>query len=256
MLYQTEYSAQNTLFHIESKVDFSFPIHYHENMEVIYLREGEMRVTVGKTCHTLRKGQAIVLFPRLLHALETVGHSAHTLWIFSPAVLSEYLRAHDGEIPADPVFTPPDFCVDLLLSLSKTAPLWRIQAAFLPLLAAFDPFAKYEKAEKTISPLLFDAVWFVQNHYAGDCSLTALSRALGYHPVYLSRFFRQETGSNYNDYVVRYRVRQACALLAKKNATVLAVACECGFGSLRSFNRNFRAVTGETPQNYRLRNKN
>jgi AraC-like DNA-binding protein len=69
--------------------------------------------------------------------------------------------------------------------------------------------------------------------------------------VYLSQYFKQATGLSYTDYVIRYRVNEASYLLKNTSQTVLQTAYDCGFESLRSFNRNFKRVTALTPQEYR-----
>ncbi len=60
---------------------------------------------------------------------------------------------------------------------------------------------------------------------------------------------------NFNDYLNRYRVEEACALLADpaQKSPVLRIAMDLGYGSLATFNRAFRTVTGSTPTEYRAR---
>ena len=91
----------------------------------------------------------------------------------------------------------------------------------------------------------------MEENYHADASLTALSHALGYDYAYLSKYFRGAAGMTYNEYLRQYRISRACYLLENEKMTVLAIAVECGFGSLRSMNRQFRAQTGQTPTEYR-----
>ncbi|MBQ7900574.1 MAG: helix-turn-helix transcriptional regulator [Clostridia bacterium] len=44
---------------------------------------------------------------------------------------------------------------------------------------------------------------------------------------------------------------KACYMLNNTNCTVIQCALDCGFTSLRSFNRNFKLQTSLTPQQYR-----
>ena len=43
------------------------------------------------------------------------------------------------------------------------------------------------------------------------------------------------------------RIEKAMTLLSASDKTVTEIAYECGFGSLRSFNRVFMAFAGKTP---------
>ena len=48
------------------------------------------------------------------------------------------------------------------------------------------------------------------------------------------------------------RFNKACELLSKRcDLTITQAALESGFGSIRSFNRVFKAIYGQTPHQYR-----
>lgn len=50
--------------------------------------------------------------------------------------------------------------------------------------------------------------------------------------------------------LARYRIAYACNLLDKASCSMSQAALTAGFGSVRSFNRVFRALTGTTPTAY------
>lgn len=59
---------------------------------------------------------------------------------------------------------------------------------------------------------------------------------------------------NFNDYLNRYRVAEACLVLAdpaRADVPVLRLAMDLGYGSLAPFNRAFRQLTGRTPTDFR-----
>ena len=48
------------------------------------------------------------------------------------------------------------------------------------------------------------------------------------------------------------RMEEACRLLLEeKNASITQIAAECGFQTIRSFNRCFKEMLGITPADYR-----
>lgn len=53
------------------------------------------------------------------------------------------------------------------------------------------------------------------------------------------------------EYINQVRIRQACDALERTNDPVNAIAARTGFGTLSTFNRNFRQITGVTPQQWR-----
>ena len=106
---------------------------------------------------------------------------------------------------------------------------------------------KLEKDE--LLPVIFK---FVEERFAFDCSLSALSKATSYNYEYLSKYFRDRTGTTFTDYVNRFRINEACYIFQNSDYSILQTALDCGFDSLRSFNRNFKKILGITPSEYKL----
>jgi AraC-like DNA-binding protein len=87
-------------------------------------------------------------------------------------------------------------------------------------------------------------------------SLAALSRRIGASTNDVSQAINQGTSSGFYDYVNRYRVEDAKALLldpAEARSTILDVAYQVGFNSKSAFNSAFRKLTGTTPSLFRSR---
>lgn len=66
-----------------------------------------------------------------------------------------------------------------------------------------------------------------------------------------SRFFKTRTGKTLPQYINELRVGNACARLRDAGAKVADIALGCGFENLANFNRQFRAITGMSPREYR-----
>lgn len=72
--------------------------------------------------------------------------------------------------------------------------------------------------------------------------------------AYVSQVINDCTGGNFNAYVNRYRIVEACKRLDDRekygNITVEAIAASVGFKSKTSFRQAFRTVTGMNPSEY------
>ena len=252
MFYETKHSLDSDLFKIERGRDFSFPMHLHESFELITVSDGDMTVTVEHTEYLLKKGQAILVFPNQLHSLRTQTHSEHLLCIFSPQLVKAYRNVFAEKLPKNNLFYPDAYCLDALFSEDENDGPLRVKGLLYLICASFDSTAEYMERKSGEDSLLMKIFKFVESHYAGECSLPGLAEQISYHEVYLSRYFKKATGLTFSDYVNRYRVNEGAYILKNSQKKILDVALECGFDSLRTFNRNFKAIMGKTPNEYRL----
>jgi AraC-like DNA-binding protein len=88
-----------------------------------------------------------------------------------------------------------------------------------------------------------------------DLSLHALAEAQGINASYLSALFRRETGETVTDYVNRKRVDLAVHLLSTTGLQVQTVAQHCGFADVHYFTKVFKKLTGQTPRQFRSKEK-
>jgi AraC-like DNA-binding protein len=91
-----------------------------------------------------------------------------------------------------------------------------------------------------------------------EISLSDVAQKIPIHPNALSQVINTVEEKNFYDYINSQRVKefQRIVLQPKSNQfTLLTLACESGFNSKTSFNRNFKKVTNQTPSEF-LRQKN
>ncbi len=91
----------------------------------------------------------------------------------------------------------------------------------------------------------------IHEHYHSDLTLESCATMLNYHPNYIKRVFRNETGDNFSDYLTQYRMKVAKKMLVETNVKVSDIAVKIGYSSSQNFIRYFRKVEGVTPGQYR-----
>ena len=69
-------------------------------------------------------------------------------------------------------------------------------------------------------------------------------------PSYLSKIFKEKTGSNYIDYVNRIRLNHACEMLQTPENTMHKISEKLGYSSTKSFTRAFKRHFGMSPSEY------
>lgn len=85
-----------------------------------------------------------------------------------------------------------------------------------------------------------------------DISLESLSTELNTNQTYLSRYVSSEYGQNFKTWINSLRIAEAQRLLAEQGEIPFArIAEKSGMKSSSTFYRNFVAVTGMTPADYR-----
>lgn len=249
------YETQNFLcaddLKIEHGQDFSFPLHLHGSFELVTITDGEMKITVDGTEYVVTPGTALLIFPNQTHAFKTEKSSRHSLCIFSPSLVRTYHSSYLSKVPKSNLFFIDEFYVKRLVRLGEGANISEIKGFLYSLCGAFDAVAEYRERGVEQDGLLLRIFNFVEENYSSECDLETLAIALGYSYVYLSRYFKARTGIRFTEYVNRRRISEACYRIGNTEKSLLGIACECGFSSLRSFNRNFSEIMGTTPGSYR-----
>lgn len=94
---------------------------------------------------------------------------------------------------------------------------------------------------------VFRAMQYIEAHY-GDVSLCAQSTAeyLGLSTDYLSKLFKLQAHTTLSEYIRLLRISRAKELMYI-DSSVASVASKCGFSSVQSFCRTFKAIEHTTP---------
>ena len=253
MFYQYNHLGSPDYIKIESGTNFSFPAHLHQCFEIITVFSGEMTVTVSNERYLLNSGDAILIFPNQIHALESVN-SEHTLCIFSPRLVQAYSTKVYNKLPSHPVFHPDPYLLNALAAIDASSSSFEKKGVLYSLCAQLDKNTDYKKSQADSEELLYKIFSFVEECFCNECSLSSLAERIGYDYSYLSRYFKKTTGISFNAYVTHYRISHACYLMENTTMPIIRCAYDSGFKSLRSFNRCFKENLNITPTQYRSDN--
>ena len=94
---------------------------------------------------------------------------------------------------------------------------------------------------------------FITSYFNTKVTLEDLSVVTGLTPNYLASLFKQETGRTVGEYLTKFRIDSACALLTQTDYDYLQIALSLGFCTQSYFTKVFREQTGVTPRTYRLK---
>ncbi len=250
MFYQYNHFGTAEYFRKEYGENFSFPVHLHNSFEIITVLSGEMTVEIDNALYPLKQGESVLVFPNQLHSLQS-SNSTHMLCIFSPELVSAYYSKIRNKIPEKNTISTDAFLIGALDNLLPDSSVTEKKGVLYFLCSQFEKDVKYIDKNKLSDNLLHKIFDFVEQNFAKDCSLAKLSSDTGYSYSHLSRCFKKSTGISFNSYINQYRISNACYLLNNTDYPIIHCALESGYKSLRSFNRNFIASLGVTPNQYR-----
>jgi len=140
--------------------------------------------------------------------------------------------------------------------LERRDPGWAFTATAYFMLIVADLCRFYSHVEDPAAqPLLRlgRVISHLERHYADPVTLDDLARVGRMSRRTLTRVFRNAFACSPIDYLVRLRVRHAMDLLQDADLSITEVAFQVGFRDSNHFSRQFRAVAGTSPREYRRR---
>jgi YesN/AraC family two-component response regulator len=96
------------------------------------------------------------------------------------------------------------------------------------------------------------ALDFVDKHYREKISSSEVAQQCSLSTFQFSRLFRATYGVTFQEYVLRYRIREACRLLKNPTTEIAEVASLAGFNDPSYFGKIFRRYMACTPSQYQL----
>lgn len=107
------------------------------------------------------------------------------------------------------------------------------------------------RSGKNPSKLVADVANYIQHHLSEAITAEDMAKSLYLSRPYLSRKFKEETGENLTDYILKTKTEEAKRLLLYTDRTAAAISVYLGFSSQGHFARVFKKYTGATPHEYR-----
>lgn len=244
--------------------NLAFPAHLHPEIEIIYVRTGEVTLHLNQQSFHLETDDLAIIFPNLVHryeALTTQSENNVDLMIVDPHYIHEFstlFQQFEPRIPVISQFSKMQPIHDTLQGIYENLKTETIEGAFLSrgyyhLLLAFifPQLTLIEKDDSIELPITEKVIQYIANHFHEPLSLNVLATTFNYSPFTLSRIFSKQLGISFPDYLKQVRINAAKNLLKNSNTPILEIALHCGFETQRSFNRSFKEFENTTPREYR-----
>jgi len=247
------------------------PEHHHkDHLITIALGEGcggEIRTASGLRARGQTKGSVCVIPSGQSFSATLEDASEHLAIYLEPSLVvraASESRARDGvevierSSPSDPVIS--SIGMALLAELDSEGLSGRLYAESLANVLAVHLLRHYTasagNAQRFTGGLsaqkLRQTMAFIADNYESDLTLADLARMAGMSTFHFAREFKRTTGTPPHQYLIKFRVERAKALLTGSEMPLVEVSSRSGFSHQSHFTRLFRRFTGTTPQSYRL----
>ena len=232
--------------------------HWHEHIEMMFLREGECNFHIGGESYAALPGDimiansaeihsftvkkrirfySLLLFPSFFDDIDDSGLKLVNI-VKSDGYVSECFEEMYREYTADEKMS------DMMLKSYA----YRL-VAYLG--------RKYAIEEGVESPdnqklrRLHSLLEYISNNYYEKISTKDLANYCFLSEEHLCRFFKKTVGKTISEYINQYRVEKAVILLSNTEETIGNIGASVGYEDINYFSRVFKRIKGITPKEYR-----
>ena len=246
--------------------------HWHKEIEIVVLYEGNVSLETAKESIILKKGDGVFINSEELHYFKKIGDEKCVLISY---VFDKSLVIGDKGSIIERKYIEP-------LVQNKTLSLFKISETLSRKLE--EVFFEYEDKKfgveinirNILSSVLLEIIIenrekliekktyknldsqrikgmldFIQKNYSNELTLKEIGEAVFIGERETLRCFARTIGISPIEYLKKYRVKVAANLLTTTDLPVTEICIQCGFNSPSYFSKSFQRVFNVTPREYR-----
>ncbi|WP_026905110.1 AraC family transcriptional regulator [Pedobacter glucosidilyticus] len=252
--------------------------HYHPEVELIYIKEGNGTQFVGDSIERFKKGDILLIGSNLPHywrcddsyfqnsadlkAEALVAHFLTNFWSDCFINLPENKKIKELLINAKRGIIISKEIKPKVVSLMKDLVNSNGELRIILLLTLLHTIAE-GKNNRLLSSVGFDLQMesqdkdniskiyaYCSSNFKRKITLEEISDIASVSPNSFCRYFKTKTRKRFSDFLKEIRVGYACKLLIENKLSVTQVCYESGFNNLTNFYKCFKSITGKTPFDY------
>ncbi|MCM3112881.1 AraC family transcriptional regulator [Lederbergia lenta] len=270
-LYMVDYLDGNVIFNM----------HWHHEIEFIYVEKGPIHFQIGTKQYTLAEGSGFFIPSEQLHGAYPSGNSSFKLHaiVFHIDLLrsfgydlieSNYLEAvRNFSVFHSTLLTPDNkddrdmlhILRNIVETHSSKTPSFELKLKGYLFLLFSEIFRKkawknneeISKRDITKTELLKRVLQYIEKHYKQKITVLELASQIQMSEGHFSRFFKSLVRMTPMEYINNIRISKACILIEKTNRKMLDIALDVGFTNQSYFIRLFKKQKGCTPKEFKLK---
>lgn len=267
-------SKQNELYcsYVEN---LSFPPHFHEQVELLYVIDGEIEIVINGVTVILKSKETVVFFPHKIHEIHTPHNSKVHLIIFPTQLLGDFYTVFHEKQPVLPYIKNEVISFQLTNSIQSlfeyintldinfaqmrydytfqnNKKLW-LAKGYLQILLChmFDLIELVNNEKNGIEDnSVLKCIRYVTNNYQDPIQLIDISNYVGISRIQVSRIFKNKIGYSFPDYLYTLRLNHAVQLLQTTDMSILDICNESGFEAISTFYYYFKKKYKISPKEF------
>lgn len=254
-----------------------FPWHWHPEIELTFVMEGEIAYQVNDSLYHLKEGEGLFCNTNVLHSGhgECSGDCSYLSVTFHPRLLYGYSSSVMQVKYMDHILKSPSLAsihfipekswqrrvLELMESirlLNREHPMSEELQIQIALLRIWQEIFEHVEVNETRpaengrdTERIRRIMEYIQKHYAEKITLEELAEQIHLCRSESCRLFRRYMKESMFDYLLDYRVERSLELLRSPDLDVTQIADRVGFGSPGYYSKIFKRKMGCTPLEYR-----
>lgn len=256
-------AAAIKVLHFERKAGRRcFRIHWHDRMELIRVRAGEMMADYGTGGGKVSAGELWIVPPKMPHkgdacaqdvVYDVLMFDVRSFYNDTPICREQLSALFEGKARFQMKTADPETvqCFDAIYAAARTPSLAITADVYRLLGLLFSRSLLEYRAETNRDAAVREMVAYIETNCTQELSTAALAETFGYTPAHFCRKFKEATGLTPMNYLKIFRLEQAYRRICEGERSISAVAADCGFSDANYFTRCFRAHFGVPPSHFK-----
>ena len=227
--------------------------HWHYDCELIFAEKGSATVYVNGKAFYVAEKQAVFVGSREAHYIKADNGCILSFFLFDFKLVKHVV----GDRALDEPLLKKDYGLEALFQviddeLSSDFPLRILSVNNRIERLVIDIFS-HERTRAASSVENYHTTNYkkllkdIDEKFA-DYTLSDAASFLSLSESYFSKFFKNMADMTFSQYLNLVRVEKAIEMMRLGDYTMTKIAIDCGFNTIRNFNRVFRSVTGFSPK--------
>lgn len=256
----------------EGHPKYEMAFHWHTNLELIWVKEGELTLTLDNRLLLLQSGDVAVINSETVHGAAP-KNCVYECIVFNLAFLKtgnhacdaflDDLLSHNAYLCERPTDKDTVLLIQNVfrtIASSDTGTEFKVLGLFHSFLGemqqknqftAYLPPSNGHDEKKVVK--LKTVLKYIRENFANDITLEDMSSVAGFSCKYFCKFFKDMTRTTPINYLMAYRIERAARKLLGSDLSVTQIAFDCGFNDLSYFIKTFKTFKHMSPKEYRKR---